>query len=115
LPTTAARKPAEPTRHARSRTATPETSHQDLSELAQAVRELATALKPLEALAEHVPALVEMANVWNAGKTGGRAAWRMGEVTGAMAKWLAGIGGVLVLVWAVFHAKWELILKGLAL
>jgi hypothetical protein len=85
--------------------------HKDISELTGAVRDLAKALKPLEALAEHVPTLVEMASVWNAGKSGGRAAWRAGDLTGAVAKWITAIGGAIVFVWLMLHARWDLIVK----
>ena len=115
MPPTSARQAPEPLRRARPKAVMPDATHDDVSELTGAVRDLAKALKPLEALAEHVPALVEMASVWNAGKNGGRAAWRVGEMTGAVAKWLAGIGGIIVLFWAIVHAKWDLIIKALAL
>ena len=88
--------------------------HKDIAELTGAVRELAEALMPLKALADHVPALVEMAQVWNAGKTGGRAAWRMGEMTGAAAKWIAAVGGAFAVAYLAIHAKWDLLLKAVA-
>ncbi len=87
--------------------------HEDISELTGAVRDLATALKPLEALAAHVPTLVEMAQVWKTGKNGGRAVWRIGEVTGAVAKWISAIGVALATIYLIAHAKWELIVKAL--
>ena len=85
--------------------------HHDVQELTGAVRELADTLKPLKALADHVPALVEMAQVWNAGKKSGHAVGRIGEVTGAVAKWLTGVALAVGLVWLIIHARFEQVLK----
>lgn len=88
--------------------------HQDIQQLTGAVRELADTLKPLKALADHVPALIEMAQVWNAGKKGGHAVGQFGDLAGAVAKWISSVGVAVAVLWLVIHARWEQVLKGVA-
>ena len=86
-------------------------AHEDISALTGAVRDLAHALQPLKALAEHVPTLVEMAQSWNAGKTGVRVVGRVGMITGTVAKWIVAVGSAGAILYGVTHAKWDLIIK----
>lgn len=89
----------------------PQQAHHDIQQLTGAVRELAETLKPLKALADHVPALVEMAQAWNAGKTGGRAMGKVAQAAATVAKWISAVGFGFVTVWLLFHARWDDVIK----
>ena len=106
---------AKPKRIRRAALPTADATHHDLAEAAGAMRDVAKALKPLEQLVPHVPTLIEMVRLSNAVKTGGKGIWRAGEFTGAIAKWITVIGGAFAFIWLLLHAKYDLLVKALAL
>lgn len=91
------------------RRAQPDQSHQDINQLASAVRKLADTLEPV---VEHVPALVEIAQAWNAGKSTGRAMGRVGMITAAVSKWISAVGMAIAVIWFILHSQWSEIIKG---
>jgi len=81
------------------------TLHDDLREASAELRSAAEAMKSLsgalQPLAEHVPALIMMANAWKAGEAVGRTA----RIMGGFVKWAGGVAIGLAALWAVVHLK----------
>jgi len=86
------------------------TLHDDLREATAELRSAAEAMKSLsgalQPLAEHVPALIMMANAWKAGEAVGRTAGLMTRIL----RWAAGVGISIAVIWALVHHKFLAIL-----
>lgn len=75
-----------------------ENLHRDMLKLTDAVQHLSRTIEPV---AEHLPALVEVAKIWQTGKAVGRTA----RVLGSFFKWLAGVAVSVVIVYLVVHHR----------
>jgi hypothetical protein len=77
---------------------TVEQLHSDILRLTAAVNRLSTTIEPV---AEHLPALIEVAHAWNTGKAVGRTA----RMIGAFLKWLGGVAVSLAAIYLILHSK----------
>lgn len=73
--------------------------HADMIKLTKAVDRLSQVIEPV---AEHMPALVEVALIWNTGKAVGKTA----RVVAAIFKWLSGVAVSIAAVYLLFHARY---------
>lgn len=74
--------------------------HADMKKLTAAVDRLSTTIEPV---AEHMPALVEVAKIWNTSKAVGRTA----RVVAGFLKWLAGVAVSVAAIYLLFHNKFS--------
>lgn len=86
----------------------PTEAHADMQALITTMGRLATALEPL---AEHVPALVEIALTWNAGKHAGKTIGKVGRFSETALKWAVSVAVSFSIISLAFHMKWQDILN----